>query len=68
MKKLLVAVLLGLFSVSSFAMHHEGGAEHTKTAKQGKHKAKAKAKAKSKAHKKHSKQKKASHARPAKQV
>ncbi len=66
MKKLLVAVLLGLFSVSSFAMHHEGGAEHTKTAKQGKHKAKAKAK--SKAHKKHSKQKKASHARPAKQV
>mgnify|MGYP006288850123 CR=1 FL=1 len=28
MKKLLIALILGMFSVSSFAMHHEGGGKH----------------------------------------
>ncbi len=28
MKKLLIALILGMFSVSSFAMHHEGGSHH----------------------------------------
>lgn len=48
MKKLLVALMLGLFSISSFAMHHEGG---------DKHKAKV-----HKKHTKHKKHKKARHA------
>ena len=48
MKKLVVALMLGLFSLSSIAMHHEGGE---------KHKAKV-----HKKHTKHNKHKKARHA------
>jgi uncharacterized protein YdeI (BOF family) len=37
MKKFLLALMIGLFSVSAFAMHHEGKAKH-KTAAHKKHK------------------------------
>ena len=47
MKKILLALVIGLFSVSAFAMHHEGkaGGKH-KTAAHKKHKQHKKSKQK----------------------